>query len=520
MSKKALAVTLSFLSTLSCFAVSISTAQDKRLKTPGVYIEEKNAFPNSVVEVATAVPAFVGYTEKAIIKQKTLRNKPVRISSLAEYEQYFGGAPPTRYTFIAGDNQSFNLELASGNYNLYYGMRFFYANGGGPCYIVSVGDYSDTVSTKAILGNPDGGLSSLLNEQEPTMLVVPDAVLLDIDGWQEVCQQMLAQCGELQNRVAILDVYDGYRPRDHDADNDVISGEVAGFRKRIASDFLSFGVSYYPWLNTSVVSDANFTNIANPGDMVPSLSAEADQLYPPAKSAKIKQLIGKLNDGLTGNDAATLHQELSNITPLYKKIVAELKTQMNLLPPSAGIAGVYTLVDNTRGVFKSPANVSMNSVLSPAVNITHEDQEDLNVPLDGKAINAIRTFPGQGILIWGARTLNGNNSDWRYINVRRTMIMLEQSIKLALASYAFEPNTSATWTTVRSMISNFLTNQWKQGALAGATPDDAFFVNVGLGSTMTQNDIDNGEMKVSVGVAIIRPAEFIITNFVQKMQAN
>ncbi|MCB1937298.1 MAG: phage tail sheath family protein, partial [Nitrosomonas sp.] len=121
-------------------------------------------------------------------------------------------------------------------------------------------------------------------------------------------------------------------------------------------------------------------------------------------------------------------------------------------------------------------------------------------------------------LVWGARTLDGNSLDWRYINVRRTMIMLEESIKLAAKAYVFEPNVSNTWVTIKSMISNFLTSIWKRGGLAGATPDDAFGVFVGLGETMTPQDILDGVLRVTVLVALSRPAEFIEITFQQQMQ--
>ena len=191
---------------------------------------------------------------------------------------------------------------------------------------------------------------------------------------------------------------------------------------------------------------------------------------------------------------------------------------MNRLPASAAMAGVYSMVDNNVGVFQSPANVSMGSVVKPAINITSEDQEDLNLPLTGKAINAIRTFPGKGVLVWGARTLDGNSADWRYISVRRTMIMFEQSIKAAAEAYVFAPNTASTWTNLKALITNFLTNQWQNGALAGATAAEAFSVDVGLGNTMTPQDILDGMMKITVKVAITRPAEFIVITFQQQMQ--
>ena len=191
---------------------------------------------------------------------------------------------------------------------------------------------------------------------------------------------------------------------------------------------------------------------------------------------------------------------------------------MNLLPPSSAMAGVYTMVDNSRGVWKAPANVSLNGVMSPAVNITHADQEDLNVHAQGKSINAIRNFINEGTLVWGARTLDGNSLDWRYVNVRRTMIMIEQSIATAAKAFVFEDNVSKTWVTIKSMIQNFLTGVWKRGGLAGSSPADAFSVSVGLGETMTAVDILEGRMNITVLVAVTRPAEFIEITFQQQMQ--
>jgi phage tail sheath protein FI len=203
--------------------------------------------------------------------------------------------------------------------------------------------------------------------------------------------------------------------------------------------------------------------------------------------------------------------------PFYRPLMNALLDQVNLLPPSGAIAGVYARTDFTRGVFKAPAGTSILSAVKPMVAVTDDDQQDLNVPLDGKAINAIRTVPGYGVMVWGARTLNGNSQDTRYVNVRRTLIMLEQSIKAAAQAFMFEPNTATTWVSVESMISNFLTNQWKAGALFGATPAQAFSVGVGLGVTMTADDILDGYLKVLVKVAVVRPAEFILLTFQQTM---
>ena len=119
--------------------------------------------------------------------------------------------------------------------------------------------------------------------------------------------------------------------------------------------------------------------------------------------------------------------------------------------------------------------------------------------------------------MWGARTLDGNSQDWRYISVRRTMTFLEQSVKAAARAYVFEPNDSNTWMAVKSMISSFLTSIWQEGGLQGASAEDAYQVEIGLGSTMTADDLLNGFMNVTVKVAVVRPAEFIIITFQQKM---
>ncbi len=224
---------------------------------------------------------------------------------------------------------------------------------------------------------------------------------------------------------------------------------------------------------------------------------------------------------LEDNDALHFHQSLKAASATYVYILQEIAEKLNELPPSGAIAGVYSFTDSSRGVWKSPANMSISMVTAPSVNITDKQQEKLNVDvMAGKSINVIRPFPGIGTLIWGARTLDGNSQDWRYVNVRRTIIMIEQSVKLAVRAYVFEPNDNSTWITIKSMINNFLTNLWKQGALAGAAAEQAFDVQIGLGATMTPVDILDGVMRITVKVAIVRPAEFILITFQQQQQVS
>lgn len=136
----------------------------------------------------------------------------------------------------------------------------------------------------------------------------------------------------------------------------------------------------------------------------------------------------------------------------------------------------------------------------------------------GKSVNAIRFFTGKGILVWGARTLDGNSNEWRYVSVRRLFNYIEESVQKSTAWAVFQPNDSSTWMKIQCQIENFLTSLWREGALAGATPDKAFFVNVGLGVTMTADDIYNGNLIVEIGLAAVRPAEFIILQFSHKVQ--
>jgi phage tail sheath protein FI len=207
-----------------------------------------------------------------------------------------------------------------------------------------------------------------------------------------------------------------------------------------------------------------------------------------------------------------------NNTTLSNNILSAINASGVTLPPSSAMAGIYCEVDNKRGVWKAPANVSVSSVIGPTVKLSNDDQAVLNVDTSGISINAIRSFTGKGTLVWGSRTLAGNDNNWRYIPVRRLLSIIELSLQNATAFAIFEPNTAMTWLKVRTMTESFLEDLWKQGALAGSKPEQAFFVNVGLGTTMTATDILNGVMIIEVGVAAAHPAEFIILRISQMLQ--
>ncbi len=491
-----------------------------KLATPGVYLEENSVFGNTVVEVPTSVPAFVGYTQKASKNDKSVLNIPTRISSFAEYQKIFGGSCKTKYELNVGDNGSFSTKVdKSSKYMMYDSLRLFYSNGGGVCYIVSVGDYSGSINAKKISDLKNGtGIHSLDRISEPTLLLVPDAVLLSENDCYSIQSEMLAHCGhKMKNRFAILDVYGGANSRTFD-DSDPISK----FREGVGSNHLSWGAAYYPFLNTTITSssEVDFTRLNNIEALVELLTAEADSKLnsnkiSSAKHEALLEVINKVSD-TENNDVSSTHVILSSVSSIYNRVMSQILESLNVLPPSSAMAGAYTMVDQSINVSKAPANISLGAVISPVVSINADDQEDMNVPLDGKAVNAIRSFTGKGTLVWGARTLDGNSQDWRYINVRRTMTFLEQSIKSAAEAFVFASNNSATWTSLRSTVSNFLNNQWLGGLLEGASPSEAFSVEIGLGSTMSANDVLDGILRMTVKVALVRPAEFLVLTFEQK----
>jgi hypothetical protein len=283
---------------------------------------------------------------------------------------------------------------------------------------------------------------------------------------------------------------------------------VTRFRENIGLDSLSYGAAYYPWVKTNIISlnDIGYENFN-----LDSLDGVINEAHKP--------ILNNLKTATTEKEKKYWDAGLKSASKEYKLLRKTVADKLCVLPASPAMAGLYTRTDRSRGVWIAPANQNLNSVIAPAIKITHEDQESLNVDaLSGKSINAIRAFKGRGsAIVWGARTLAGNNVEWRYINVRRLFILIEQSIKNAAFSVVFRPNVPITWSVVKGTIGNFLTSLWRQGALVGATPADAFVVNCGLGETMSEDDVNEGIMRIQVKAAPSRPAEFIVITFEQKM---
>lgn len=458
--------------------------------TPGVFVEEINTLGSSVASVPTAVPGFVGFTKKAVLPDGTsATDKPVRITSLLEYEAIFGGPKNATFALTLGGTvaiptiATFTPTLPT--HKLYHYMQMFFANGGGVCYVVSVGTDATSMTSSLFTG----GISKLEQVDEVTLLLAPEATELS-SGRLAVNDAMLAQCANLKDRFAIIDALDGAGS---------VSTDATNFRADVGANDLKYGAAYYPALNTSL----NYVYLNTEVTITTDGRSDGSGAY-----------TGKtLDNVLTGSGSTTINKTIANL------IIAEIEKQTIRLYPSSAMAGVYARVDATRGVWKAPANVGVAMVTSPSTLVTDAEQQGLNIDAaSGKSINVIRAFSGKGIVVWGARTLAGNDNEWRYVNVRRLFNYVEESIQKATEFVVFEPNTANTWQRVKGMCEAFLTNLWRDGALAGATSKDAFFVRVGLGSTMTPDDILNGKMIVEIGIAATRPAEFIVLRFSHKLQ--
>ena len=473
-------------------------------KTPGVYIEEIALFPPSVAQVETAIPAFIGYTEKAKKDNDELKMIPIRITSLVEYVQYFGlpefekdievkltGDPAVKTVIEV----SFAPGKSPSSHIMYYALQMFFANGGGPCYIISVGKTADAagVIDKAKLKE---GLDALKKEDEPTLIIFPEAILgLDDANHGAIISDALKQCKELKDRFTIIDVKVDK--------GDTIAENAATFRNNVAGilDELKYGGCYYPYIKTTFPYAYKDADVDVKDNRLPAAAV-------PLPGATLNLLTSTIVPAPAGVD-----------NNLYNQIKSKLNSLFITLPPASTVAGIYASVDRDRGVWKAPANVPVSNVVGPDVKVTDADQDGLNVDVTaGKSINVIRAFTGKGTLVWGARTLAGNDNEWRYVSVRRFFNMVEESVKKATYQFVFEPNDANTWVKVRAMIENYLTVLWRQGALAGAKPEHAFYVKVGLNITMTAQDILEGYMNVEIGMAVVRPAEFIVLKFSHKMQ--
>lgn len=467
------------------------------IQPPGVYVGETPPAPPPAPQAPTTVAAFIGHTERALDGATSLAGVPRRVRSMVEFERLFGGPP--RPCFRLADPVAAGAADRSGRsdlpvvlvddpgpparqralvhagpvYMLHAALRHFFTNGGGPAWVVSAGTYDAAFDVGRFLS----ALGALDAEEEPTLLIIPEAAALPRDDARGLHRAALAQCAQRRDRFAFLDIRAGFRDRD-----DPQGDPVRAFRADLGSDGSAFGAAYYPWLRTTLFSERDF----NPDQLLPDNHA----------------LPGQSPQG-SGLSEGRILQAMADLS--------------NLLPPGAAMAGLYTVSDQSRGVWAAPANLTVRAVHAPAVAINSTAQADLNSPARGAPVNAIRHLPGRGVLVWGARTLDASGPEWRYVPVRRTAIMIETTLSRAARALASQPNTLPTWRLLRAQAEAFLGGLWRQGGLAGARPEEAYALRIGPGETMTQADIDAGHMILAISIAPTRPAEFLTFTVTQVM---
>jgi len=478
----------------------------------------------------TTVPVFIGITQKAKNGEESLMNKPVRITSIAEYVTYFGGAPATKFTITTDSERKPDTEtefrvydndcrtglkatLNGTRYTLYYSMILFFANGGGTCYVISVGSYNKTLS-EIYRGSKDLILDKIRNEPDINLLVIPEAV--NVEECMDIYNDLLNNLCDSGKYFAILDIPNKKQEEDNSAPEDI-------FRNVVSINNLRFAAAYYPWLETLILSD----NDIDEKVLVWDYTKEADSSFF-SGNEKLDLYIGECMTKLAGRNGVetddikqikkTLHDRLSREWPLYNILAIKVKDYLNLFPPSAAIAGLYCATDKAYGIWKSTAQIALSCVKNPKECVDHERQTYLNSPVQGKSINVIRAFPGEGTKVLNALTLDGNSPDCRYVNVCRTTIFIRQTIKDIAYTYASGPNDAVTWGRIKCLINNFLHDIWKRGGLAGALQEEAYSIHIGLCETMTDDDILKGIMRITVMIAASHPAEFMEITVEQKMQ--
>ncbi|MEO3428024.1 phage tail sheath C-terminal domain-containing protein [Pelagibius sp. CAU 1746] len=478
---------------------------------PGVYVEEVPGGARPIVPVETAVPVFIGYTEKAQGPQREdLTGSAVEVAALRDYQAHFGEAPihPVTLTVekrvdargrLLGVEVDWPRRRSVPRHFMNYALQLYFRNGGGRCFVYSLGRYGRASADDFL-----AALAELKKIKGPTLLVLSDAVKLNAADYAVVLQAALDACAKTRDRFTVAEV-----PGALPGGTDDLAAVEADFRARLGGGRQrQFGAAYFPYLESRL----------------PLRTTEARVMlkrFEVVTVAKDGRESRRQRGAAAGRPLDDRRLALARREPeVYDAVRRFLKRAYATVPPSGAVAGLYARTDATRGVWKAPAgNDALAGVSGPAVTVSDGFQEALNVdPAGGKSVNAIRKFAGRGTLVWGARTLAGNDNEYRYVNVRRLFIFLEQSIHAGTQWAVFEPNEPATWAGLKASIENFLHALWRQGAFQGAKPEEAFTVAVGLGATMTQDDIDKGRLIVLVGVAPLRPAEFVILRFTHKIR--
>ncbi|MGY5954751.1 Phage tail sheath family protein [Kosakonia sp. BK9b] len=466
---------------------------------PGVYIEEDATPAISVSQGATAVPLFIGAF--AALEDK-YKGKIVRISGWLDFVQMFTASsagysasvtitstestapeepddgsseepddgsseePDDGSSGTGSTTTDTNATAAAVTYTYTPGvpsvteatatlaLQLYFQNGGNPCYVFALEDTTDTAVLASIA-------TQMAEYDDITILAVLDGE----STYRDEIYRVLA--GALDQSKGYFLIADGESAAAPDA--------VKGF---------DHAAVYYPELSVKAgkISDSDVKITGYQDAVSTNVATLAD--------------LKKVNPDLAAQVSSSLSKNVPALT----------------VPASGAIAGVYCKTDRERGVWKAPANVVLSGVTDVSVRVS----DDAQGPMNEAGINVLRYFSDRGVVVWGARTQQ-NDDNWRYISVRRLFDSAERDVKKAMRPMVFEPNNQPTWTRVWAAIDTYLYGLWQKGGLAGNSAEEAYFVRIGKGVTMTEEDINQGKMIVQIGMAAVRPAEFIILQFTQNM---
>ncbi|MGP8322632.1 MAG: phage tail sheath family protein [Methanosarcinaceae archaeon] len=504
--------------------------------TPGVYTEEIEIGAKPIEGVSTSTAGFLGPTERGPIS-------PELVTDFGNFQNKFG-------------------EFVDGSY-LAYGVQGFFSNGGQRCFVSRIvgknakdstiiltrkEDDTDKDVVKITAVGPGEWGNNIAAIVEPATLFKESKnhlFKLTLKYWKSMVEYEDGDSTDddkvntqRDNQADVMEVYDNLSP---------IAASSDYYEKRIngISNLVNVEAVIEGHLDPQVVllengskgyeiktSDYRGNEASPPGERT-GLAAfeEIDEInivcVPDENSSNLAGLTGEIvghcekmkdrfailqakqNDLDMGKLEPPLDSKYAAFYSPWIKVINPVNNNKILVPPGGHIAGIYARSDTERGVHKAPANEVVRGAQELQFNLKKAEQDILNP----KGVNCIRVFPGRGIRVWGARTTS-TDPLWKYLNVRRLFLYIEGSIEHATQWVVFEPNNERLWARVKQSVTQFLTTVWRDGALMGLTPDEAFFVKCDR-TTMTQDDIDNGRLIVMIGVSPVKPAEFVIFRIAQ-----
>lgn len=484
-----------------------------QLSYPGVYVEELPSGVRTITGVSTSIAAFVGWAAKGPT------DRAVLCLSFADFDRRFGGLDPRSY--------------------LGYAVSHFFQNGGSQAYIIRLADAAAKPATAVIDGLEVVATGPGTWSQAYKLKATPrsdDAKRFRLDVIEKASGAIVETYANMsldpadsrfvtsilgaESSVISVTKADTKKPvtaQEKDlaggADDTPLSPGDAGFGTALMGDGATTGVYRLKKVDLfNILCVPGYSNAANLGKLEKFCRDERAILV-------IDSTEGTVFDGMKGGpDGALTGDDGINAALYYPWIIApdpKQEGRLRTFPPSGAVAGIYARTDSARGVWKAPAGIDAS--VSGAAGVAEVLTDEENGVLNPKAINCIRKFPVYGTIVWGARTLRGNDeigSEWKYIPVRRMALFIEESLYRGLKWVVFEPNDEPLWSQIRLNAGSFMHDLFRQGAFQGASPKDAYFVKCDK-ETTTQSDINRGIVNMVVGFAPLKPAEFVVIKLQQ-----